>query len=260
MANRMPVLFIGHGNPIHTLENNEFTAAWQFLTDRVPRPKTILAISAHSLTDRTFISTSKAPETIHDFYGFPRAMYELRYPCSGDPELAERIIGELTDFSLSPKTNLGLDHGTWCVLRRTFPNADIPVVTLSLHANQTPQYHYELGRALDFLRDENILVMCSGNIVHNLGKAMSASNESIDWAVEFDQRIAEAIIQRDHTTILNYRNWGKLATDAHPTDEHLLPLFYFLGLQSEQDEIIFSEYSEVTLETAFMRSIFMGQA
>jgi len=253
---RMPVLFIGHGNPMNAVEDNAFSRAWIAIGRELPRPEAVLCISAHWETDGPAVTAMPKPRTIHDFYGFPRFLHEQQYPAPGSPSLAERIRAMVHGADLRLDHEWGLDHGTWAVMRRLFPLADIPVVQLSLDRTRPPTDHYELGRALAPLRDRGILILGSGNIVHNLGM-LAWENSAYDWAVEFDELIKGRILAGDHPAIINYPQWGDLARLAVPTNEHYLPLLYALALQEEGEPIQFAA-EQVTLGSVSMRSLRIG--
>jgi 4,5-DOPA dioxygenase extradiol len=235
-ALRMPALFIGHGNPMNALRSNAYTAAWRALGTHLPRPTAIVAVSAHWYTPGTFVTAEARPATIHDFGGFPRELYEVRYPSPGSPVLAERLVSLLAPVSVRPDTDWGLDHGTWSVLVHLYPHADVPVVQLSIDATQPPQFHYALGRRLAALRDEGVLVLGSGNIVHNLARAdWSESQSPPAWAVEFDAKVSAHLLAGDDAPLVDYAQLAAGAVLAVPTPEHYLPLLYALGARLPGD-------------------------
>jgi len=233
---QMPVLFLGHGNPMNAIEDNEFSLAWQDAARQIPQPKAILCISAHWETQGTQVTAMEAPRTIHDFYGFPRPLFEKQYPAPGSPELAARIMELVGKSRVSPDHSWGLDHGTWSVLCRMYPQADVPVVQLSLDRSPENTYHYQLGQALQPLRQEGVLIIGSGNIVHNL-RMMVWEDTAFDWAVEYDARVKQWILEGDYESIIHYEKYGKAALLAVNSAEHYLPLLYILGLK-EKDELI----------------------
>jgi 4,5-DOPA dioxygenase extradiol len=263
---RMPALFIGHGSPMNALEDNEFTESWQELARSIPRPKGILAISAHWETRGTTVTAMAKPKTIHDFGGFPRELFEYEYAAPGSPELA-RLVQETVEMTrIGTDQNWGLDHGTWSVLAKMYPQADIPVIQLSLDRTQAPAYHYELAKELRALRNQGVLILSSGNIVHNLSKidfklVQSQGSFNVkggyDWAVEFDEAIKKAILAGDHPTVINYNKFGKAATLSVNSAEHYLPLLYTLGLQQEQDKVTFLTETLVAGSLS-MRSVKIG--
>ena len=259
MSLPMPVLFLGHGSPMNAIEDNDFRRGWQDLGKRLRRPKAILCISAHWETRGVYVGSADRPDTIHDFNGFPRALFEVRYPAPGSPELARRVAGLLepaTRVHLDPAR--GLDHGAWGVLQPMFPEADIPVVQLSLSVLQPGAWHYDLARYLDPLRDEGVLVLASGNIVHNLRLFKYKDTEPLDWAQRFDEDVAEHIATGHHEGLLGYETLGSDALLAIPTPEHSLPLLYALALQRESEPVEF--FNERVLSAASMRSLLIGQA
>ena len=240
---RMPVIFAGHGSPMNVIEDNRWSRGFAALRDVAPRPRAILAISAHWFVDGTFLTGNATPKTIHDFYGFPQALFEIDYPAPGDVDLARRVCHMLGDGPASLSEDWGLDHGTWSVLRWMFPEADIPVVQISIDRRLDPKGHYNLGRLLAGLREEGVLILASGNIVHNLRDAgnrmRSGSPETPDWAHRFDQAVTQALAQRDTQRLLSL--WpdtddGRL---AHPFPDHWFPLIYAYAATDERDTVQF---------------------
>ena len=256
MTDLMPVLFVGHGSPMNAVEDNEFSREWAKVGKFLPTPQAILCISAHWETTGTRITAMPEPATLYDFQGFPKELYEKRYPAPGDPELARSIKKSLSDVVVHLDLGWGLDHGTWSVLSWMFPQADIPVLQLSLDFDQGPPYHYGLGQKLKYLRNQGILILGSGNMVHNL-RAMVWKDTVFDWAEEFDTRLTEAIQSGDHQTLISYEGMGDKAHLAVPTNEHFLPLFYVLALQEPSDAVHFF-CDRVTLGSISMRSIQFG--
>jgi 4,5-DOPA dioxygenase extradiol len=238
----MPVLFVGHGSPLNAIEDNAFSASWRALGEVLPTPTAILCVSAHWLTRGTAVTSMARPRTIHDFYGFPEPLNRFQYPASGDPalavEIAERIEEEVRGTTVVLDEDWGLDHGTWVVLARMYPSAECPVLQLSIDAAQPAAYHYGLGQALAALRRCGVLVMGSGNIVHNLG-LVDPSAGSYPWAEAFDGRVAELLVRGDHEPIVNYEVHGQAARLAVPTNDHYLPLVYVVGAQDPQDRVAF---------------------
>lgn len=253
---RQPTLFIGHGNPLNAIQDNVFSRTWQALGKILPRPQAILCISAHWETIGSQVTASPQPRTIHDFYGFPPELNAMRYPAPGSPTLAQLVQQTIRQAPILLDTRWGLDHGTWSVLARLFPAADIPVVQLSLDGSKPPSYHYALGQALASLRRRGVLIVGSGNIVHNLGM-VCYEDRAYDWALAFDALIRQAIQTRDHRTIIDYDKLGRSAKLAIPTNEHFLPLLYILGLQ-EPDEIPTFFNEQVTNCSLGMRSLRLG--
>ena len=234
----MPVLFIGHGSPMNAIEDNEFSLAWQEAAREIPQPKAILCISAHWETRASLVTAMEAPPTIHDFYGFPRPLFEKQYPAPGSPDLAARIIELADGSSVLPDQSWGLDHGTWSVLCRMYPEALVPVVQLSLDRSHENTHHYQLGRELRQLRQECVLIIGSGNIVHNL-RMMVWEDTAFDWAVEFDAKVKQWILEEDHDAIIHYEKHGKPAMLAVNSAEHYLPLLYILGLKEANEPVSF---------------------
>jgi 4,5-DOPA dioxygenase extradiol len=232
----MPALFVGHGSPMNAIEDNEFSRAWQEAARQIPIPKAILCISAHWETHGTQVTAMESPRTIHDFYGFPRPLFDMQYPASGSPELANQILKMVKGSTVIPDQSWGLDHGTWSVLCRMYPEADIPVVQLSLDRTHEAEYHYALGRELAQLRREEVLIVGSGNIVHNL-RLMVWEDTAFDWAIEYDANVSRWILEHDHDSIIHYEKHGEAAMLSVNSAEHYLPLLYILGV-SENDEPI----------------------
>ena len=252
----MPVLFVGHGSPTNAIEENEFSRAWADAGKSMPRPRAVLCVSAHWETDGTQVTAASLPSTIHDFYGFPRPLYEVSYPAPGAPELARRVRETVRGAKVGLDPDRGLDHGAWSVLRRMFPEADIPVVQLSLDRAKAPAFHYELGKGLAGLRREGVLIVGSGNIVHNLGMIVREDN-AYDWAVEFDETMKRLILSGSHDAIVHYPDLGRAARLSVPTNEHFLPLLYVLALQDKDDGVRFFA-DRVTLGSISMRSLWIG--
>lgn len=240
MNKKMPVLFIGHGSPMNAILNNSYTEAIAKVAENIPRPEAILVISAHWETNGTFITASDTPTQIYDFYGFPEELYNVKYNPTGASKYAEMVAEELKDSKVSLTKEWGIDHGAWAVLTHMYPKADIPVFQMSLNRLGDEEYHYNLGRKLSKLREKGILIIGSGNIVHNLGIMNYEMNSTpFDWAVEFDNYVSEAIKGRMHDNIISYERLGKAAKLSVPTREHYLPLIYIAGLQEESDEVKF---------------------
>ncbi|MHB9032714.1 MAG: 4,5-DOPA-extradiol-dioxygenase [Anaerolineae bacterium] len=232
---RQPVLFMGHGSPMNAIEDNQYARTWLEIGRSLPRPEAVLCISAHWQTDGTLVTAMPRPRTIHDFYGFPRALYEKQYPAPGSLELAG-LVRETIGMDLVGKDmSWGLDHGTWSVLARLLPAADVPVVQLSLDAAKSPAEHYALAARLAVLRRRGVLIVGSGNAVHNLGN-LCWEDRAYPWAVDFDTLVKEAIIRRDYAALVDYQRHGDMARLAIPTNEHFLPLLYVLALQEPGEE------------------------
>jgi 4,5-DOPA dioxygenase extradiol len=253
---RMPALFIGHGSPMNAIEDTEFSQAWAEVARSLPKPQAVLCISAHWETNGTRVTAMKQPETIHDFYGFPPALFEKSYPAPGSPDLARTIEGVVRRTPIGLDMERGLDHGAWAVLCRMYPKAEVPALQLSLDMRKDPASHYELGRELRELRKKGVLIIGSGNIVHNL-REMVWEDTAYDWALEFDARIKGLLLSGDHKAIVDYSKLGQSAHLAVPTLEHYLPLLYVLGVQAESDPVVFFA-DKVTLGSMSMRSVRVG--
>lgn len=233
----LPAIFVGHGNPMNAIQDTVFSNAWIDLGLRLPKPKAILCVSAHWLTPgETRVSVTAQPQTIHDFSGFPAQLYDQRYPAPGAPEMAHRVAGMITTRRVLTDDRWGLDHGAWSVLGRLFPAADIPVFQLSLDYRLAPLDHYRLARQLRPLRDEGLLIVGSGNLVHNL-RRMRSQGPPYSWAVDFDRRMAEHIDRGEDAAVVDFQALGALAANAHPTWDHFLPLIYVLALRRPSDRV-----------------------
>jgi len=255
---RMPVLFVGHGSPLNAIEDNSFSRGWAEVGARLERPNAILCVSAHWQTRGVMVTAMDRPRTIHDFYGFPDALHSKLYPAPGSPELARKTQAEVKKAVVGLDQSWGLDHGTWSVLARMFPRADIPVVQWSLDATQGPAWHYELAKELKVLREHGVLVMGSGNIVHNLGRlSRQAPDTGFDWAIEFDARITELIDKGDHQAVIDYPKLGRAAQLSVPTNEHYLPVLYALALKDGKDAIRYFN-ARATMGSISMRSLVIG--
>lgn len=237
----MPVLFVGHGNPMNAITDNRYTRGWAAIGRSLPRPRAILAISAHYYIPFRMVTTSPTPITIHDFSGFPDALYQIRYPAPGSPELAGRVQQLLAPDQVRSDDDWGLDHGTWSVLVHMFPQADIPVVQLSMDENQPPEAHHDIGRRLMPLREEGVLVLGSGNLVHNLARYRWRDREAapFDWAERFESRVRQGLFDGDHGPLVDYAQLGDDARLAVPTPDHYLPFLYALGLRREAEPVSF---------------------
>lgn len=241
MGATLPAIFFGHGNPMNALQSNAYTEAWRRIGAAIPRPRAILSISAHWFIPGTAVTAVAAPPTLHDFGGFPRALYDVQYPAPGDPDLARRIQEILAPLPVSLDASWGLDHGTWSVLRHLYPDAGIPVVQLSIDETQPARYHFEIGRRLAPLREAGILILGSGNLVHNLhtyGWGRRAL-EPYDWAVRFERHARELMRAHDFEPLVDYEALGRDAMLAAPTPDHYLPLLYVLGTWREGDPVTF---------------------
>lgn len=239
----MPVLFIGHGSPMNAIEDNEFSQRWQKMGKEIPQPKAVVVISAHWLTKGTFVTAMSQPKTIHDFGGFPQVLFDIQYPAPGNPELATEIQKMIVNPAVELDHDWGLDHGTWSVVKHMYPNADIPVLQLSIDYHKPAQYHYELAKQLLNLRKKGVLIIGSGNMVHNLRMVawdkMNVDNYGYDWALEMNDIFKSKISNKDHQALFNYERLNSAAKLAIPTPDHYFPLIYSLALQTDNDKIEF---------------------
>ena len=236
----MPVVFFGHGSPMNTLDRNQYTESWRRLGASIPRPRAILCVSAHWYTEGTAVTAMGNPRTIHDFYGFPQALFDVQYPAPGEPRLASRVRELLAPTDVGLDQSWGLDHGTWSVLKHAYPDADVPVVQLSIDGTKPPPFHYEIGKRLAPLREEGVLVVGSGNVVHNLRLMKRGGGAPFDWAVRFNEKVRRALAARDHRALVDFDRLGEDARLAVPTPEHYLPLLYIAGLQREDEPMSFA--------------------
>lgn len=240
-SERMPVLFLGHGNPMNAIEENQFVQGFRKVAKSLPRPEAILCISAHWFTRGTKVTAMEMPRTIHDFGGFPKELFEVQYPAKGNPELAMETKGLLAPTPVELDETWGLDHGAWSVIKHLYPNADIPVIQLSIDYTQPAEYHFDLARELKPLRDKGILIIGSGNIVHNLGlvdfQNFDKDNYGYDWAIEAKDTINKLLLEGDYQSLIDYDKQSKALHLAIPTPEHYLPLIYVLGLRLENESI-----------------------
>jgi 4,5-DOPA dioxygenase extradiol len=252
---RMPLLFVGHGNPMLSITENTFRRAWEDLGRHLPHPSAILCISAHWLTRGTFVTMAEQPRTIHDFGGFPQELYDQQYPAPGAVDYARMTIAGVPSLTIHEDFSWGLDHGAWCVLKPMFPDATIPVFQLSLDPRQPAAYHYELARQLAFLRQRGVLIVGSGNIVHNL-RMLAMDGNVYDWAMEFDTIVKERLEAHDDQALIAYEQFGQAARLAVPTNDHYLPLLYTLGLRDPQDSLTFFN-DQFDLGSLSMRSVLL---
>jgi 4,5-DOPA dioxygenase extradiol len=238
---RMPVLFIGHGSPMNGIEDNEFSQRWEKMATEIPTPKAVLVVSAHWFTRGTHITAMEHPETIHDFGGFPKALFDVRYPAPGDPKLAKETASMVHSTTVNPTHDWGLDHGTWTVVRHMYPEAAIPVLQLSIDYSKGPHHHYELAKELEGLRKKGVLIIGSGNMVHNLGLVSwdMIKGGGYDWANEMNDKFKTLILNNDHSSLIEYERLGKEAMLAIPTPEHYLPLLYTLALKDKDETVTF---------------------
>ncbi len=254
---RLPALFVGHGNPMNAVEDNAYSRAWAELGEKLPRPQAILCVSAHWMTQgRSLVHVGRKPRTIHDFGGFPRELFAQAYPAPGAPEAAAATLELLQTHHVAPDEEWGLDHGAWSVLIRMFPNADAPVFQLSLDLGMPPLAHLELARELKTLRERGVLIVGSGNLVHNLG-AMRPGGAPYDWGLDFDAQMKARIDARDAAGVANALDSSRTARLSHPTPEHFLPVLYPLGVADEKDELSFFSES-FDLASISMRSFLLS--
>lgn len=236
-----PVLFLGHGSPMNIILSSEYTNSLVQLAQSLPRPKVILVVSAHWLTKGTFITSSSAPETIYDFYGFPQELYDVRYPCPGAAKEIEAAAAVFKTASIGYDNQRGIDHAAWSVLKHMYPNADIPVIEMSLDYQKTPQDHYELAQQLAPLREQGFLIIGSGNLVHNLRVIdWEMDAQPYDWAVNFDSMVKQCLREKNHKPLIEYEKNGKDALLSIPTNEHYLPMLYAAALQDHDETLTFS--------------------
>lgn len=243
---KMPVLFVGHGSPMNGIEDNEFSRRWSDMGKTIPTPTAVIVISAHWFTVGTRITAMENPKTIHDFYGFPKALFDVQYPAPGYPALAEETTKLIKKTSVVPDHDWGLDHGTWSVVKHMYPTANIPVLQISIDYTKPPRFHYELARELNILRRKGVLIIGSGNMVHNLRMMdWHQQDAGFDWAIEMNETFKKLITDGSHEQLINFESLGKAAKLSIPTPEHYLPLLYSIGLQEKNDSI--SLFNDKTL-------------
>lgn len=239
---KMPVLFLGHGSPMNAIEDNVFVQGFHRIGGQLPTPKVILCISAHWETKGTWVTAMEHPRTIHDFGGFPKALFEVQYPAPGSPEWAAQIAQEIHIAQVGMDQQWGLDHGAWSVIKHLYPKADIPVVQMSIDYTQPPAYHYALAQELHALRDKGVMIIGSGNMVHNLGMVawdkLNTPGFGYDWAIEASTQMKNFLQDRNHHALVNFRKQGKAFDLSIPTPEHFLPLIYTIALQDNQEELM----------------------
>ncbi|WP_242132188.1 4,5-DOPA-extradiol-dioxygenase [Aestuariivivens marinum] len=253
---KMPVLFLGHGSPMNAISDNRFVQGFKGIAKNIPEPKAILCISAHWETKGTKVTAMDMPRTIHDFSGFPQELYNVQYPVQGSPELAKETVQLLAPVSVDMDYDWGLDHGAWSVIKHLYPKANIPVIQLSLDYNRTPKSHYELAKQLETLRYKGVLIVGSGNTVHNLGLLSFEKDTVYDWAIEARHTINEYINNRDFNLLFNYHS-NKALRLAIPTPEHFLPLLYSLAIYDSKSDHISLFNDEVVMGSVSMSSVFI---
>jgi 4,5-DOPA dioxygenase extradiol len=239
---KMPLLFLGHGSPMNAIEENEFVTGWRTIGKTIPKPTAILCVSAHWETRGTLVTAMEKPVTIHDFGGFPGELFEVQYPAPGDPELARETESLVKKTKVGLDDKWGLDHGCWSVIRHLYPEADVPVIQMSLDYYQSPQYHYDLAKELASLRNRGVLIIGSGNMVHNLGmvnwQKINEPGFGYDWALEANEKMKKFILAGDHHALIDYKSQGRAFNLAVPTPDHFLPLLYALALKQENESMI----------------------
>ena len=238
---KMPVLFLGHGSPMNAIEENQFVQGFRNISREIPKPNAILCISAHWFTNGTFVTAMLNPKTIHDFYGFPKELFEVNYPAPGSPELARETAELLLPEIVEEDHSWGLDHGAWSVIRHLYPNAEIPVIQLSIDYTKPPQYHFDLAKKLQKLREKGILIIGSGNIVHNLRmvdwKNINTVGAGWDWAVEAREKTNNWLLDGNFRNLIDYQKQGIALQTAVPSPDHYLPLIYSLGLKEKSENL-----------------------
>ena len=240
-TDKMPVLFLGHGSPMNAIDENEFVAGFRNVAKGIPKPNAILCVSAHWETKGTFVTAMEKPTTIHDFGGFPKALYDVQYPAPGSPALAQEAKDIIKTTNVGLDDRWGLDHGAWSVIRHLYPKADVPVIQLSLDYSQAPQFHYDLAKEIASLREKGVLIIGSGNMVHNLRMVawdkINTDDYGYDWAVTASDKMKKFILNGDHKELINFRGQGREFDMAIPTPEHYLPLLYALALKEENETV-----------------------
>ncbi|KIA82347.1 dioxygenase [Kaistella solincola] len=238
---KMPVLFLGHGSPMNAIEENQFVQGFRNISKEIPRPNAILCVSAHWFTNGTFVTAMQDPKTIHDFYGFPKELFEVEYSAPGSPELAKETTELLLPEIVEEDHSWGLDHGAWSVIKHLYPNAEIPVIQLSIDYSKPPQYHFDLAKKLQKLREKGILIIGSGNIVHNLRmvdwKNINTAGAGWDWAIEAREMTNNWLLDGNFQNLINYQNQGIALQTAVPSPDHYLPLLYSLALKEKTDDL-----------------------
>jgi 4,5-DOPA dioxygenase extradiol len=260
-TDKMPVLFLGHGSPMNAIEENEFVTGWRNIGYTIPKPRAILCVSAHWETRGTCVTSMQKPATIHDFGGFPCELFEVEYPAPGSPELAMETKSIIKKAIVELDDKWGLDHGCWSVIKHLYPNADVPVIEMSLDYYQSPQHHYDLAKELSPLRDKGVLIIGSGNIIHNLRlvnwEKINEPGFGYDWALEANEKIKDFILLNDHESLIDYKSQGKAFNLAIPTPDHFLPLLYSLALKKEDEPVnIFND--KAVMGSLTMTSIKIG--
>lgn len=257
-TDKMPVLFLGHGSPMNAIQDTEFSRGWRTIGQSLPKPNAIICVSAHWETKGTYVTAMEKPKTIHDFGGFPQELFDVQYPAPGSPAFAQQTKEAITSTEVGLDQQWGLDHGTWSVVKHLYPKADVPVIQLSLDFTKGPQYHYELAKELASLRKKGVLIIGSGNIVHNLGIIdWQNQDQGYDWAVEANNTMKSLITKGDYAPLINYTSMGKAFQLSIPTPEHFLPMLYTLGLKDDTDTVTFFN-DKTIMGSIAMTSLMMG--
>lgn len=255
LTEKMPVLFVGHGNPMNAITDNVYSQSWKAMGEKLTVPRAILCVSAHWLTQGTAVTMAEHPKTLHDFGGFPAELFNVQYPASGAVDYARMAISAVKSIKVQEDFAWGLDHGAWSILKHIYPKANVPVFQMSIDAAKSPLYHFNLAKELYELRNKGVLILASGNIVHNLGiLSWDGKVKAYDWALEFDAFVKKNIIDNNPIALIEYQKLGKLAMLAHPTNEHYLPLMYALGLRDNTDTVAFFNET-LGLGSLSMRSV-----
>lgn len=257
-TDKMPALFLGHGSPMNAIQDTEFSRGWRTIGQSIPRPNAIICISAHWETKGTYVTAMEKPKTIHDFGGFPQELFDVQYPAPGSPAIAQQTKETITSTEVGLDQQWGLDHGTWSVVKHLYPKADVPVIQLSLDYTRGPQYHFELAKELASLRKKGVLIIGSGNIVHNLGIIdWQNQDRGFDWAIEANTTMKSLITKGDYAPLINYTTMGKAFQLSIPTPEHYLPMLYTLGLKDDKDALtIFND--KTIMGSIAMTSLMIG--
>ena len=238
LTEKMPVLFLGHGSPMNAIEENKFVEGWRNIAKTLPKPNAIICISAHWETNGTKVTAVEKPKTIHDFYGFPQPLFDVEYPANGSPILAEEVTKIVTSTVVDLDYMWGYDHGSWAVIRTLYPEADVPMIELSLDINKSPKQHYELAKELNALRNKGVLIVGSGNVVHNLRTLdWHSPNQGYDWAFEANEYFKSIIENRNHEELFSFDRKGQAFQLSVPTPEHYLPSIYALAMQGDEEEV-----------------------
>jgi 4,5-DOPA dioxygenase extradiol len=251
---RMPALFVGHGSPMNAIEDNEYSRSWAKIAAEIPKPEAIISISAHWFTDGTRITDAEVPKTVYDMYGFPEALYQVKYQPKGSTELAHLTM-DLIGKDVKIDNSWGCDHGTWSVLNSMYPDADIPVFQLSIDGQEDAETHYEIGKKISALRDKGVMIFGSGNVVHNLSKVNWDMESGYPWAIEFDNYITDKIVNNNFQDIINYKSAGESARQAFYTPEHFYPLLCVLGAARDEDKL--TVFNQTTMMGALSMTCFL---